>query len=252
MADAARYALHRPEVRDSLDLGEQRIIALMAHSARVVTAGTVLIEANLDHQYVYRLVSGWAGRIRAMRDGRHQIILLFLPGDLFAIKSMFIARHPDAVHILSAAQIERVHCRDLLRAYREDPDVASRCIWQVIEEERRLHNWVVGLGQGSAEERVAMLLIDLHGRLAVKRTGVATTFQLPLTQVQLADHLGITAVHVNRVLRVFRESGIAVVRDGSVTILDLEKLANLAGLLLDPHDRCLPEHAQRINANTVS
>jgi len=145
---------------------------------------------------------------------------VFLPGDLFAVKSMFVMRHTDDVLILSDAQVERIHQRELHKALREDHDIADRCMWQVVEEERRLHSWVVGLGLGSSEERMALLLMDFHGRLA--RSGSipvdSLRFQMPLTQVQLADHLGITAIHVNRVLKTFRESGIVTVRAGRVII----------------------------------
>jgi CRP-like cAMP-binding protein len=160
---------------------------------------------------------------------------------------MFVEKHPDSVVVLSASRIECIHHRALTRAYRDDGDIASRCIWQVIEEERRLHNWVVGLGQGSAEERLAMLLVDFQGRLALSDTieSGATTYEMPLTQVQLADHLGLTAVHVNRVLKVFRESGLASVRDGTVRILDLPRLARLACPLLDPHERSRLEYRER-------
>jgi CRP/FNR family transcriptional regulator len=94
---------------------------------------------------------------RLLADGRNQFILIFLPGDLFAIKSMFITRHPDAVMAISNVVAERMHFKTLHDVYVKDSDVASRCIWQVMEEERRLHRWVVGLGRGSAEERLALL-----------------------------------------------------------------------------------------------
>jgi CRP-like cAMP-binding protein len=244
MTDSARFALHRPEYGEALLRGEDKIIALMKGSARESPAGQILIEANTDHTYVYRLVSGWACRIRTLLDARDQCILVFLPGDLFAVKSMFVKRHFDDVVILSDAVVERIHYRDLHRAFQVDPDVATRCIWQVVEEERRLHSWVAGLGLGSADERLALLLIDFRGRLALSRTIPADTlcYEMPLTQIQLADHLGITAVHVNRVLKTFREGGIASVRDGFVTILDLERLTRIAFPLLDPYERATPEY----------
>jgi CRP-like cAMP-binding protein len=243
MPDSARYALHRPELYESLQRGEQKITALMAGSAQAGSAGEVLITANTDHEYVYRLVRGWAGRIRSLGDGRDQCILIFLPGDLFAVKSMFTARHPDEVRFLSPSLIERTHHRHLLREYAKDADIANRCTWQVIEEERRLHNWVVGLGQGRAHERLAMLLIEFRGRLALSGTitSEALTFEMPLTQVQLADHLGMTAIHLNRMLRSLREEGIARVSDGEVTILDRARLRQLAMPLLDPYERTTSE-----------
>jgi CRP-like cAMP-binding protein len=114
-----------------------------------------------------------------------------------------------------------------------------------MEEERRLHSWVVGLGQGSAEERVALLLMDFRGRLIT--AGVlaedALVYDMPLTQAELADHLGITAVHVNRVLKEFRDSGIVTVRDGHVSIMNLPVLAQRAAPLLDVYERADPAHA---------
>jgi CRP/FNR family transcriptional regulator, anaerobic regulatory protein len=244
MPDSARFALHRPELSESLDRGEQKILRLLQGSSRQLGANEVLIEPNRDHPYVYRLLSGWICRIRALPDGRDQCILMFLPGDLFAVKSMFVDRHPDQVRTLSRCVVESIHHRELHRVFAEDVDVANRCMWQVVEEERRLHNWVVSLGQGSADERLAMLLIDFHGRL--QGAGVcpqgSLQYEMPLTQSQLADHLGITAIHVNRVLKGFRESGIVVVRDSEVKILDLFRLSQIAYPLLDVHERTSVDH----------
>jgi CRP/FNR family transcriptional regulator len=244
MLDSARFALHRPELRDALVRGEARIIDLMKGSAESLRAGSILIEAGTDHEYVYRLVSGWVCRIRTLADARDQCILVFLPGDIFAVKSMFVMRHTDDVLILSDAQVERIHQRELHKALREDHDIADRCMWQVVEEERRLHSWVVGLGLGSSEERMALLLMDFHGRLARAGSIPADSlrFQMPLTQVQLADHLGITAIHVNRVLKTFRESGIVTVRDGRVIIHNLEELTRRAYPLLDTYERNTREY----------
>lgn len=151
---------------------------------------------------------------------------------------MFMSRHPDAVMAISQARVERVHYRALHVAYTADSDVASRCLWQIMEEERRLHSWVVSLGQGTAEERLARLLIDFRGRLILSRSlpGDALQYDLPLTQIQIADHLGLTSVHVNRVLKSMRDQGIVGVRDGRVAIGDLAGLVRRASAMLDPYE----------------
>jgi len=239
MGAAARFALHRPEFLQSLLRGEQKVVALMQGNESSRAAGRPLIEGGTDHPYVYRLLRGWAGRTRMLPDGRTQFILIFLPNDLFGVKSLFVNRHVDSVRAISDIVVERVSYMKLYEAYAADSDVSTRCTWQVIEEERRLHSWVVGLGQGSAEERLALLMLDFKGRLTA--TGslpeAALTYPMPLTQSQLADHLGITAVHMNRVLKEFRDSGILLVRNGQVQITDLDALVQRAAPLLDVYER---------------
>jgi CRP/FNR family transcriptional regulator, anaerobic regulatory protein len=244
MADSARFALHRPELHDSLVRGDEKIQALMKGSERTLRAAEVLIEANTEHRYVYRLVSGWTSRSRMFPDARDQCILVFLPGDLFAVKSMFVNRHMDDVLALADSVVQQIDHRELYRAYLSDGDIASRCTWQILEEERRLHSWVAGLGLGSADERLALLMMDFHGRLALSGTipPDALSFSMPLTQVQLGQHVGLTPVHVNRVLRSFREQGILTVRNGEVRIDNMEKLSRLAYPLLDPYERKTPEY----------
>jgi CRP/FNR family transcriptional regulator, anaerobic regulatory protein len=244
MSDSARFALHRPEFLGALVRGEAKIAALVKDSSITVAARATLVEANTDHQFVYRLLKGWAGRTRLLPDGRSQFILIFLPGDLFAVKSMFLTHQTDAIVAITNLTTEHIDYRKLHNAYVADSDIAMRCIWQIVEEERRLHSWVVGLGRGSAEERVALLLLDFRGRLILSKTIApdSLTYEMPLTQVQLADHLGITAVHVSRVLKDFRDSGIATVRDGSVTITNLDMLAQRASPLLDAYERVNPAY----------
>jgi CRP/FNR family transcriptional regulator, anaerobic regulatory protein len=250
--DSAKFALHRPEFLDSLLRGEEKIASVMQGSALNLKAGAPIIRAGAEHPYVYRLLSGWAGRTRLLADGRNQFILIFLPGDIFAVKSMFISRHPDSVRAISDAVVERVHYKSLHNVYVRDSDVATRCTWQVMEEERRLHSWVVGLGQGSAEERVALLFMDFRGRLI--NAGVTSEdsviYDMPLTQGELADHLGITAVHVNRVLKEFRDSGIMTVRDGRVSIGNLQLLAQRAAPLLDVYELHDPAYAGHLELST--
>src|ERR1700761_1345961 len=131
MTDSARFALHRPEFLDALQRGEEKIAALTRGNELHLTSNQTLVEAGTDHQYVYRLAKGWTGRARSLEDGRRQFILVFLPGDLFAVKSMFLNRHIDAIVFLSEALVERVHYRTLHDAYVKDGDIATRCTWQV-------------------------------------------------------------------------------------------------------------------------
>jgi CRP/FNR family transcriptional regulator, anaerobic regulatory protein len=240
----------RSQLRGSLQRGDEKLKALLRESGRSAPAGHVLIRSGSEHEYVYRLRSGWACRNRAIADGREQIILMFVPGDVFAVKSLFLTRHPDNVQLLSAAVVERVHQNELREAFAQDADIANRCMWQVVEEERRLHSWVFGLGQGSAEERLAMLVLDVRGRLvlASEISPDADSFEFPLTQVQVSECLGITPVHANRIVKAFRERRIVVFQNGRATIQDFVELRRIAEPLMDVFERSVSEYDVPVSA----
>lgn len=237
--DSSAYALHRDEVTETLERGERKIAALPGLESRPVKAGTILVRGGAGHDYVYRMRNGWAGRIRNLPDGRSQYILIFLPGDLFGVKSMFVSSHPDSIQIMAESVIERIHYQELRQAFDADSDVAARCIWQVIEEERRLHNWIVGLGRGTSEERLAFFLNETRTRLVLSGTidADAWSFELPMTQLQMGDYLGISTVHVNRTLKWLHDTGVATKRGRKVVIRDEKALAGLAYPLVDNHER---------------
>lgn len=237
--DSSGYALHRDEIEGTLARGERKIAALPGLQPHSVRRGTTLIRGGDGHDYVYRMRSGWAGRVRNLPDGRSQYILIFLPGDLFGVKSMFVASHPDSILIMADSVIEQIDYRELRQAFDEDRDIATRCIWQVIEEERRLHNWIVSLGRGSAEERLAFFLNEIRGRLVLSGTidRDARAFDLPMTQPQMGEYLGLSTVHVNRTLKWLDRTGVATKRGRRVYIRDQGALAGLAYPLVDRHER---------------
>lgn len=237
--DSSGFALHRDEISKTLERGERKIAALPGLQPRRIKAGTTLIRGGAVHDYVYRLQSGWAGRVRNLPDGRSQYILIFLPGDLFGVKSMFVSSHPDTVQVMTDSIVEQIHYQELRQAFETDRDIATRCIWQVIEEERRLHNWIVSLGRGTAEERLAFFLNEIRTRLVLSGSidPDAWTFDLPMTQLQMGDYLGISAVHVNRTLKWLHEAGVATKRGRRVFVRDEKALAGLAYPLVDDHER---------------
>jgi CRP/FNR family transcriptional regulator, anaerobic regulatory protein len=132
--------------------------------------------------------------------------------------------------------VEFLDWREVLRMARADPDIATRLWWQVCEDERRLHSWVTVLGRGSAEERIAAMVLDF--RLRLHRAGLAgDSFRLPMTQQQIADYLGLTVVHVNRVLKRLRESRVISGVRGAMVIRDLRAVEQLARPIQDVYDR---------------
>lgn len=236
----AHYPLHRPELRDLLIQGETTIRASMGPPARR-REGEALIRTGEESGTVYLLEAGWAARTRLLDDGRRQVIGVFLPGDLMGIKSMLLERQPDAIEAFSNITVRAIDHRKLLELAGANQAVSVRLLFQLAEDERRLHNWIAALGRGSAAERIATLLLDLRGRLHQAGLASGDAFQMPITQQEIADHLGLTLVHVNRVLRRLREEGIVTVQRGKVSVGEMSRLAEIATPMQDIYERATPE-----------
>jgi CRP-like cAMP-binding protein len=154
---------------------------------------------------------------------------------------MFLVRQPDAIDALDTVSAEWIDRHELGSLIRTNPDAALRMNWQAIEDERRLHNWVVGLGRGDAAERIAAMLIDFRWRLG--RLGLVRdeTYRFPMTQQQIGDYLGLTMVHVNRVLKRLRDTGLATIQNKLSTINDVEGLQAMAFQVQDVFEQKVAE-----------
>jgi CRP-like cAMP-binding protein len=191
---------------------------------------------------VYRLSTGWLARTRTIEDGRRQIIMIFLPGDLVGVKNMLMREQPDTIECLTDVTVNAIDHEQARRLVETNGRIALRMLFQLGEDERRLHNWVIGLGRGNADERIAVMLLDFRGRL--HRAGLLSgndSFRLPMTQQEIGDYLGLTVVHVNRVLRRLREARLATVRHGTAVIRDAAALQRIANPLQDVFERTSPE-----------
>src|SRR3954453_1733441 len=142
-----RYPLHRPALRDLLIRGEATIREAMGPSVQR-REGEKLVNTGEDSRKIYLLEHGWVVRTRLIEDGRQQIIVVFLPGDLMGIKSMLLECQPDTIECLTDAHVRTIDHQRLLELVAQDHAVSVRIMFQLAEEERRLHNWVTALGKG--------------------------------------------------------------------------------------------------------
>jgi CRP/FNR family transcriptional regulator, anaerobic regulatory protein len=227
----------RDELSERLRHGDIALDAAMP-SAETIPAGRTLVRAGESHRTVYRLVTGKMARIRLVEDGRRQIICIFGPGDLMAVKAMLLDRQPDNIECLSPSTVKSVGYREALALAGEQPNVSLRFMWQLAEDERRLHNTVTMLGRGTAVERISTVLLDLQARI-MGYGGQPT--MISIRQQDLADHVGLTIVHVNRTLRSLRDQGTIETRTGRIILRDIAALHRHATPMLDVFERESPE-----------
>uniref|UniRef100_UPI003517F49A Crp/Fnr family transcriptional regulator n=1 Tax=Pararhodobacter marinus TaxID=2184063 RepID=UPI003517F49A len=117
---------------------------------------------------------------------------------------------------------------ELLEAFAQAPRLATAILWAASRDEAMVVEHLVGIGRRDANARMAHFLLELGSRLALVDMGSKKGYDCPLTQYHLADVLGLSAVHVNRVLRQLRENGLLTFRDGHVTFQNYDGLVDLA------------------------
>jgi CRP-like cAMP-binding protein len=175
---------------------------------------------------IHVLLSGFACRYRLLPEGQRQILGFILPGD--ACNLQFSGALDYAVSALATCEVSTISRRDLEEIAQERPGVA-RALWcTALADQGAMREWLVSLGCRCAVVRLAHLFCELHTRLQHLGLVTGTSFNLPITQVDAADALGLSSVHANRSLMQLRSRGLMEWKGGLVTIPDPGALQRFA------------------------
>jgi len=194
---------------------------------RNYTSGETIVDWDEKKQAFLFVASGWVASGKVLTNGTRIVLDFPLAGDVITIGSTEWAREiitalsPVTIFELPGAPIEN------LLSY---PRPISQPILRAIARRNaRTAEHMASLGRRGAVERTAHLLLELACRVQGRAEMAKAKFSCPLTQSDLADALGLTAVHVNRVLKELREKGLVSFRNGIVEIHDVDRLASFVG-----------------------
>ena len=183
-----------------------------------------LIKEGDRPEVVFLLVEGWAYRYKILPDGRRQIMAYLVPGDLCDVHIFILRQMDHSIGLLSEARVAAIPKQTMLKLFAERPDLARALWWSTLTDEAVLREWLVNLGQRDAYDRVAHLLAELWLRLRMVGMAEGDGFDLPLTQTDLGDTLGLTSVHVNRMVQRMRVDGLIDLSRGHIHIPDVRRL----------------------------
>lgn len=175
------------------------------------------------------VLEGWAFRYKVLPNGTRQIIAFLIPGDCCDLNISMLAEMDHSIQTATHAQVSKIDSTVLTDLMTNHPRIARAMYVAQLIDESTLRAWIVSLGRRSSAERVAHLLLELYIRGV--RTGLASRdeLELPISQTVLADALGMTPVHVNRMLQDLRRSGAIELRRGLLRILGPEVLTRISG-----------------------
>jgi CRP-like cAMP-binding protein len=224
---------NRPLVRKlgafvALSDAELSVLESLHKRRRTFVAGRDLVHQGQSDQAAYVLLSGWACSYKILQDGKRQIVDFQIPGDFLGLRSVLLHLSDHSIEPVTDIEVTEIHVSDLLKAFSQTPRLATAVLWAASRDEAMVVEHLVGIGRRDAAERLVHFLLELGARLALAGMGSKAGFACPLTQYLLADALGLSSVHVNRVLRQLREEGMVTFRDGMVVFDDYGRLTEFA------------------------
>jgi CRP-like cAMP-binding protein len=211
-------------IKRELALGQRRLIAIFEGSSQHTQNSGETLQGN----QIYHLRTGWACQFRDLSNGHRIIVDLYLPGDMIGLDTVLHTRPLEEVVALTAVTMGTVAGENGLLDLMAYRPTALYTAWLLGQRQRRADRLVAAISSLDAAGRLATMVLDVYTRLKRRRLITGLTYNLPLSQIQIARYLGLTVVHVNRVLRSMREAGIVSLERHCVTILDLGRLMTLA------------------------
>jgi CRP-like cAMP-binding protein len=225
-----RYALIE-KLRRYVDLDNEEVGALTRLLTRTqrIPRGRDIVVQGQPYRSLYVLNEGLALRYKVLSDGRRQVLNLIVPGDMIGLPACLFEGSIASISGLTDTTISPIKFEELFGLFRHYPRISAALFWTSAREAGIYVERLATIGRRSAYERLAHLILELLSRLQVVGQAIPNSFELPLTQEMLADTLGLSLQHVNRMIRNLREEGLASIEEHKVTIHDMESLVRLAG-----------------------
>lgn len=216
--------LRKLRARDDVSASEEAAIRDAVRDVRTVAAHRTIIRAWEQIHESTLLLSGWTARVKLLQNGERQITEINVTGDFIDLHSLTLKELDHDVVALTSCRIASVPHEALEEITETFPHLA-RLFWLSTNLDAAIHReWMLSTGRRSAVARVAHLFCELLIRLRLAGCADEDNYDFPLTQVQLADCVGLTSVHVNRTLQALRKAGLIELRDKRLRILDLPEL----------------------------
>jgi CRP-like cAMP-binding protein len=227
-SDVIERMVRRLETRGPLSDADRDAVRALPFTFRTLDAANYLVREGEPPQVCYLLISGFAYRHKVTGDGERQIIAVHMAGDFLDLQNSMLEVADHNVQALTRCEVASVPVAALRTLASEHPAVALAMWVETLVDAAVFREWIVNVGRRDALSRIGHLLCEFALRL--RAAGLADdsgTYDFPMTQEQLADAVGLTPVHVNRVLKELGRLGLISREKRAVTIVDWDKLRHV-------------------------
>ncbi|HEY5721985.1 MAG TPA: Crp/Fnr family transcriptional regulator [Allosphingosinicella sp.] len=204
--------------------GDCAALRALPHQVRTCMPGQYLIRDGDHPDNCCLLLRGFAYRHKITGEGARQIISIHMPTEFVDLQNIFLSVSDHSVQCLTQAEVAFIP-RPPLRDLALSNPAIGRALWiETLIDASIFREWVVNVGRRDSRARVAHLLCEFSLRLEAAGMAREHCYELPMTQEQLADSVGLTPVHVNRVLRQLGEEGLIERDRRSIRIIDWRRM----------------------------
>jgi CRP-like cAMP-binding protein len=210
------------------DRDQQALECLCAHPRDVAADQELVREGDLRDS-IYVILEGFACRYKVVPKGERSIVGYLLPGDMCDWHRFVVEKMDHSIATLSPCRVAEIPRAAMLEITEKHPAITRALWWSTLVDEGTLREWIVNVTRRSAEEAVAHLFCEMLLRLEVVGLRIEDGFEFPVTQTELADTVGLSTVHANRVLQKLRKEKLIRLTKSSLQILNIKGLMELAG-----------------------
>ena len=211
-----------------LSAADLRSLELIIESERLVKKRKDLVVVGHEYRNLCFVKDGYAIRYKLLRSGKRQILNVILPGDVIGFPVSFFDRSIYSVVAISDLTYNVCPLDPYVRLCYEQPQFGLALSWLAAHEAAIYAEHIVDLGRRTPLERLAHFLLEIHARLLAVGRAEKTTFDLPFSQEVMADVLGLSVPHLNRVMQQLRAEQLITSRSRKVELTDMASLQTLA------------------------
>ncbi|MCB5204073.1 Crp/Fnr family transcriptional regulator [Neorhizobium sp. T786] len=216
------------EHRDVLSADERTLLQKVLRKERRFAKGEDIVADGSRPGTSTLIVEGFAARYKLTEDGTRQITALHVPGDFVDLHAFMMKTMDHGIVALSPCRVALAEHPEL-KAITENAPHLSRMLWlDTLIHGSITRSWIVAMGRRSKSSHLAHILCELYSRLKVVDRVDGQSFAFPLSQGEMADVMGLSLVHMNRVIQTMRREGLISWVNQIITILDWDRLSSLA------------------------
>lgn len=208
-----------------LDEADAAALLALPHVVRTLKAGQLVAWDGDRPQHSCLLISGFAFRHKIAGTGARQILSVHMRGDVIDLHNAILRIADHNIQMLTAGDVAMIPFEAILDIAAARPRVAAALWYETLVDGSIFREWIVNVGRRDARTRIAHLLCELALRQELAGLGDRLCYQMPMTQEQLSDAVGLTPVHVNRMLMGLGTDGLIRRNHRSITVMDWAALA---------------------------